>query len=326
MALLVWAAFGKLDIVAVAEGRLVPSSYLQIVQPPEAGTLREILVREGERVAAGQLLMRMDPKLADADLSVVRQEFALRRLQLRRIDAELGGGALAQEEGDPPKLYAEVAAQWAANRRALEDALAQERTVLERARQNYAAAAEIKSKLEQTLPHYRAQEQAFAKLAREGYAGALVAQEKERDRIEKEQDLRSQEHAIQSAEATMAQSERKLVQIQSEYRQRLQAERVEASAQAQRLEQELAQAGVPAGAPRAARAAGRHRQGPRDAHPGHRRHARDGRHDARAGRRAAPGRGLALERRRRLRAPRAAARRSSSPPSRSRSTGCSTGG
>jgi hemolysin D len=238
-ALLLWAMVGRLDIVAVAEGRLVPASYLQIVQPPEAGTLREILVREGERVEAGQLLIRMDAKLADADLSVVRQELALRRLQLRRIDAELSGAALVQEADDPAPLYAEVAAQWAANRRALEDALAQERTVLERARQNRAAAAEVRAKLEQTLPHYLAQEQAFAKLAREGFAGNLAAQEKARERIEKEQDLRTQQHALGSAESTMTQSERRLAQLQSEYRQRLQAERVEAYAQRQRLEQEL---------------------------------------------------------------------------------------
>jgi HlyD family secretion protein len=184
--------------------------------------------------------MRMDAKLADADRSVVRQEFALRSLQLRRIDAELGGAPLTQEADDPPRLYAEVAAQWQANRRALEDALEQERSVLERARQSHAAAREVKAKLEQTLPHYRAQEQAFAKLSKEGYAGSLLAQEKQRERIEKERDLQAQVHAIRSAQATIAQSERRLAQLRSEREQRLQAERVEASAQHQRLEQELA--------------------------------------------------------------------------------------
>jgi HlyD family secretion protein len=239
-ALLVWAAIGKLDVVAIAEGKLVPASYLKIVQPAEQGIVREILVREGERVAAGQLLMRMDAKLADADLSVVRRDLALRSLQIRRIDAELSGSALSRMDDDPPRLYAEVAAQWAANRRAQEDALAQERSVLEQARQNYAAAGEVKAKLEQTLPHYRAQEEAFAKLSREGYAGTLLAQDKKRERIEKERDLQSQRHAIQSARAAIAQSERKLAQIQSEYQQKLQVERVELDSQRQKLEQELA--------------------------------------------------------------------------------------
>ena len=45
--LLLWAIFGRLDIVAVADGKLVPSSYLKIVQPSEQGIVKEILVKEG---------------------------------------------------------------------------------------------------------------------------------------------------------------------------------------------------------------------------------------------------------------------------------------
>ena len=37
---MLWAALGELDIVAVAEGKLVPSSYLKIVQPSEQGIVR----------------------------------------------------------------------------------------------------------------------------------------------------------------------------------------------------------------------------------------------------------------------------------------------
>jgi HlyD family secretion protein len=239
-ALLAWAVIGRLDVVAVADGRLIPQSYLKIVQPAEHGVVHEILVHEGERVAAGQILMRMDTKVAEADLRSLRHEIAQRSLQLRRIDAELLGHRLAPQRNDPPELFAQVQAQWAANRRALEDTLAQERAVLDKARQDRAAANEVRSKLEQTLPHFQAQEQAFARLAREGFAGPLLAQDKQRERIEKEQDLRTQLHAIQSASALELQAERKLTQIQSEYRQKLQAERVEAFGQHEKLKQELA--------------------------------------------------------------------------------------
>ncbi len=40
-ALVLWAVLGQLDIVAVAEGKLVPQSYLKIVQPPESGIVKE---------------------------------------------------------------------------------------------------------------------------------------------------------------------------------------------------------------------------------------------------------------------------------------------
>src|SRR5262249_4024689 len=59
-ATLTWAAFAPLDIVAVADGKLVPSGYLKIIQPSEQGVVKEVLVREGERVGPGQVLARMD--------------------------------------------------------------------------------------------------------------------------------------------------------------------------------------------------------------------------------------------------------------------------
>src|SRR3989338_9885863 len=46
--LLIWAVFGKLDVVASAEGKLLPQSYLKIVQPSEQGVIRDILVEEGQ--------------------------------------------------------------------------------------------------------------------------------------------------------------------------------------------------------------------------------------------------------------------------------------
>ena len=67
LALLLWALIGKLDIVAVAEGKLIPESYLKIVQPAESGIVKDILIKEGQSVRAGQVLMRMDTLISEAD-------------------------------------------------------------------------------------------------------------------------------------------------------------------------------------------------------------------------------------------------------------------
>ena len=42
--LLLWAVLGRLDIVAVAQGKLVPQSFLKVVQPADSGVVKEILV------------------------------------------------------------------------------------------------------------------------------------------------------------------------------------------------------------------------------------------------------------------------------------------
>lgn len=239
-ALLLWATFGRLDIVAVAEGRLVPDTYVKIVQPADAGVVKEILVREGEPVKAGQVLLRMDKTLSESDLKALTADYQNKRIALRRIDAQLAGSALTRRGDEPPELFAQVAAQYAANRQAYENALAQERALLDKASHDLASAEEVRRKLEQVLPHYREQEAAFEKLAREGFAGKLMFTDKQRERIEKERDLKAQEAAIASARATIAQEEKKIAQITADYRRQLQTERVEIAAQAAKAAQELA--------------------------------------------------------------------------------------
>jgi HlyD family secretion protein len=234
----VWSAFGRLDIIAVAQGRIVPQSYLQIVQPAESGIVKELLVREGDVVSAGQVLARMDKRFSEADRQALKNELAQRSLQLRRIDAELAGTALTQKHDDPIELFAQVDAQYRARRQAFLDSLETERATLAKAEQDRRAAREIESKLRQQLPIYREQEEAFDRLTREGYAGRLLFLEKQRDRIEKEQDLKAQEFAIESLNASVEQSRKRVAQLQSSYRQALQNERVETEAQYAKLEQD----------------------------------------------------------------------------------------
>ncbi len=238
--ILVWSALARLDIVATAEGKLVPAGYLKIVQPSEQGQIKEIFVHEGQVVREGEVLMRMDTALLAADGRALSAEYHTKRLALRRIDAQLAERPLRRDADDPPALFAQVEAQYAAYVAAYQNALAQERSMLERARHDLAAAREVQAKLTAVLPHYREQEKAFEKLTKDGFTGRLMYSEKQRERIEKEQDLKSQEHAIAAAQATIAQSEKRLAQIGADYRRGLQAERAEAAPQADRLREELA--------------------------------------------------------------------------------------
>lgn len=233
-----WAAFGELDIVAVAQGKLVPQSYIKVVQPADSGIVKEILVNEGDRVAAGQVLMRMDAKLAEADRRVVANEIQLKELQLRRIDAELKGVPMKRRSSDQQDLYAQVEAQYKARRQAYQDALDGERALLAKAQQDLKAAVEVEDKLKKTVPIYREQAQAWDKLAKEGFAGKLLALDRQRVHVESEQDLRAQAHTVASLKATIAQSEKRAAQITSNYYQQLQNERVEAEAQLHKLRQD----------------------------------------------------------------------------------------
>ena len=238
--LLLWAVVGRLDIVAVAEGKLIPESYLKIVQPAESGIVKDILVREGQSVKAGQILMRMDTLVAEADTKAIEADFQRKRLSLRRIEAELTGQPFRIEENDPPALAQEVAAQYKANRASLEADLAEERASQVKAKQEIAVAEQVKKKLEEILPHYREQDKAYEKLVKDGFAGSLMGSDKKRERLEKERELQAQGFLIESARATLLQSEKRLIQLDSDYRRKLHAERNDIQGQFDKLAMEAA--------------------------------------------------------------------------------------
>ncbi|MDR1935496.1 MAG: HlyD family type I secretion periplasmic adaptor subunit [Candidatus Accumulibacter sp.] len=236
--LLLWALFGQLDIIASAEGRLVPQTYVKIVQPADAGIVEEILVREGQAVRAGQVLIRMDTRIAQADRNTLETELALRSLQLRRIEAELTATPLERLPTDTDDLFRKVEAQHRDRRQAFEDAEGQAREGLRKTRRDYESGKEILAKLREITPLLKAQSDAFTDMGQEGYVAQVTVREKQREYLEKARDLRAQEEAVASLAAAMAQAGKQLSQIASQYRSELQNERVEAEGQYRRLQQE----------------------------------------------------------------------------------------
>lgn len=237
--LLAWATFGKLDIIAGAEGRLVPRNYSRVLQPAEAGIVREVLVRDGEDVRAGQVLMRMDATTASADMGTLKAESALKALSLRRIDAELRGQPLLIDARDPPEVASQVLAQYRARRQSYLDALSQEQATLFRAQHDQAAARQQLAKLKATVPLYQLSANSYEKLVKEGFVSELGANDKIREKIEKEQELKSQESNMESLAAAVEQSRQRFAQIKSGYESQLLNERVELQSQQQRTEGEL---------------------------------------------------------------------------------------
>jgi len=74
VALLVWAALAKIDEVTRGEGKVIPSRQIQVVQSQDGGVVTELLVREGDIVEAGQLLVRLDQTRSGSSLRENRSE------------------------------------------------------------------------------------------------------------------------------------------------------------------------------------------------------------------------------------------------------------
>ena len=90
---LAWAASFELDEITRAQGRVIPASREQVVQSLDAGILRELLVREGDAVQQGQVLLRIDDARAGPVYREAREKAVALAAQAARLRAEAGGQA-----------------------------------------------------------------------------------------------------------------------------------------------------------------------------------------------------------------------------------------
>jgi adhesin transport system membrane fusion protein len=114
VALVVWAAFAEIDEVTRGEGKVIPSSQIQIVQSMDGGIVSEILVREGETVTPGQVLLRIDPTRFLSSLRENRSQYLALQAKAERLKA--------LSEGRPFEPSAELLAE-------IPETVARERTL-----------------------------------------------------------------------------------------------------------------------------------------------------------------------------------------------------
>lgn len=87
----VWAHNASLDIVSVATGEVAPSSNVQTVEHLEGGIIREILVKEGDLVKAGQALVTLEQTQSGADVKELKVRIRSLITDVARYRAELKG-------------------------------------------------------------------------------------------------------------------------------------------------------------------------------------------------------------------------------------------
>jgi hemolysin D len=82
-----WATFGHVDIIATAQGKIVPTGRTKTIQPLETGIVAAIHVQDGDRVSAGQVLVELDQTVNKAERKRVEQDLILSKLDIARLGA-----------------------------------------------------------------------------------------------------------------------------------------------------------------------------------------------------------------------------------------------
>lgn len=222
--IIMWAVFGRIDIVAIATGRIIVNERTKVIQPLETARVDAIHVVEGQSVKTGDRLINLDASITKADLALSQNEWHAMTLQAARARAFL----TALDSGQPPQLGSLHDVPAELRSRAQSHLFGQYEELLSKLRNADAdllkRKAEITSarslirRIEDTLPIFNEHAEDYRVLNAEGYVARHDFLAQELKRLDQVGDLTYHQNKLQELLASVVQGERARAMLIAEAR------------------------------------------------------------------------------------------------------------
>jgi hemolysin D len=256
-----WASWAEIDIIATAQGKIVPSGQVKIIQPLETGVVKTIFIKEGQHVKAGDKLIALDntSNVADADrlaneLTGYKEDLARQLFFLEKLDLVIKKQAQPQQNIQANSTQEQAQAKYNADFLLLP---LNQQSLLASSWQEYQSklnsftseitklTAEKKSRkidvgrFEKTLPLVIEREQSYHSLLEISAVSRNQYLELKQQRIDQEESLLLQRANVEQISASIESAKHNLYAYQSEMRRNTLQEINQLTRQRDSLQQEL---------------------------------------------------------------------------------------
>jgi hemolysin D len=253
---ILWSFFGRVDLIAVAPGKVIAAGKTKLIQPAETGVIRRIAVTDGQAVKAGEVLIELEAAATATAAETARTRGALMavRLEAARHDAlaRVAQGTAAQPQFRVPENTALPAIPQAlvdSEIRAMQSQYQEHRARLaaldaEIAKRTaeLASSRELAAKLAQTAPIAQRRAADYKRLMAQSFISEHGYLEREQVRIEQERDLAFWEAKVRELAAGIEEAGKRRQSLIAEFEHAAVNAKVEADKRAALLEQELIKA------------------------------------------------------------------------------------
>jgi hemolysin D len=239
-----WATFGWIDIVATAQGKIIPSGYSKVIQPYETGVIAAIHVQNGQLVKRGDVLIELDSTLNRADHDRASNEYRAAKVEAVRLRSLIVGSATfeAPFDGDPSyvllqrQLLKDQLAEYQARAASAQHVIDQRKAGIDQTQENI-------RRLEATVPMQVERSDAYKELLDYEAVTRMEFLEAEEQRIDKTQELAGQRKKLMQDRAALAEAEKNYRVLVSEFQQSKQMELSTTETKVASLAQEVTKAG-----------------------------------------------------------------------------------
>ncbi len=222
--LILWAAFAQTDEVTRGMGKVIPSSKTQVVQPAEPATISAILVRNGQAVKKGQVLVRLDDAQSSSELGQLQTENTRLSARSQRLAIEASGGAMGCDEGTLCSEERRLAEVRRATARSREAALA---SAIEQRRRDLSEGQATVAALENSAKLAQDQVNMLQPLAAKGIVPKTELITAQRDLVDTRGRLSAARQGLARAQAAIGEAQAQLNSARLDFRQQALSERSE---------------------------------------------------------------------------------------------------
>lgn len=238
-----FAYVAKMDIVVSVQGKVIPSGKSKVVQPLEPGIVRAVLVHDGQRVKAGDVLVELDPTSTGADRDRLQRDGWEAQAEVLRSSALLSG---ASSFDAPPDMPAEVVANQTAT---LQARLSEQRAKLAgldadmgKRRADADAIQSNLAQLRASLPLVRQKHQMREDMAKTGHLAQSSVLETQLELMNAEKEIAVQANRLKESQAGYQTVIQQRLQAVAEFKARSSNELADAVKRQNVAEQELVKA------------------------------------------------------------------------------------
>jgi hemolysin D len=244
---LLWASFGSVDVIAIAQGKIVPTGRTKIIQPLEAGVIRAIHVHDGQKVKAGEVLLEIDPTINGSERDRLKQDYMHALLDIARLKAALHINDDAWAAFIPPKDASEqqISMQRVMLGNQLDEIKAKLSGLDKQIAQNEGnknAVQQTISKIKEAIPFLAQRAKIRSDLAKKGFSSKIDNLTTQQDLSEHQNELRVQEARLVEAQSSVQALTQQRHQAEAEYQKTVLKDLADAEQKAATANEQLKQA------------------------------------------------------------------------------------
>lgn len=247
----IWASLGSVDIVATAQGRLIPQSRIKVVQPIELGKVTHLPIKEGQRVGEGDVLIVLDSTQISAEITRIESQqndynmreqglekllLALEKSTNQTLDKKLRtANQFIDSNNTSPAYLSWLKSQWQDFQQ--QQGLQQQQYITQQ--RSIVASQATLGKFQRTLPLIIDKAESMSALHQQQSVSRLEYLGAEQERIAMEQDLSIERKRLASMQSELASIQDQQQAHKATTRKDWQQQKLDYQQESQRLNQEL---------------------------------------------------------------------------------------